>query len=282
MIPLRIRELPLGKALALVWILLPWSLWAAERSADLRPETVAEGRRIYNQSCTVCHGLEGDAGDRAPGLGVPGRRYARRTDSEIFDAIVNGVPGAQMPPMGLSEEEAWKVVSYIRSLRAVAADVPPPGDPERGAEIFWGKGECGRCHTAAGRGGLLGPDLSNLGGERSVAQIREALTVAKAHPPRGYRPLKVVTTDGQTIRGIAKNESNFSLQVLGEDGELYTLAASEIAAIDYAEESLMPADYDRRLSAEEFQDLMAYLSRLVRRSPDPGAARGQSSRTRAR
>src|SRR5262245_22260995 len=64
------------------------------------PEAVAAGRQLYNSSCTVCHGLEGTAGDRAPALAA-GRRYVRSSDDDIFDAIKNGIPGTLMPPAGL-------------------------------------------------------------------------------------------------------------------------------------------------------------------------------------
>jgi len=37
---------------------------------------IAEGRRIYNRSCTVCHGLDGAVGDRGPALAGT-RRYLR-------------------------------------------------------------------------------------------------------------------------------------------------------------------------------------------------------------
>ena len=52
-----------------------------------------------------------------------------------------------------------------------------------------------------GRGGLLGPDLSNIAGERSVRFLQESLTKAKPHIPHGYQPVRVVTADGRQIRG---------------------------------------------------------------------------------
>jgi cytochrome c oxidase cbb3-type subunit III len=228
------------------------------------PEVVAAGRAIYNQSCTVCHGVDGADGDRGPGLAAA-RRYARQTETEIYDAVLNGVPGTGMPAMGLSSDDAWRITAFLLSLRASAADFPPDGDLERGAALFAGKAGCSGCHRVQGRGGLLGPDLSNLGGSRRVGQIRDALTVAKPHPPAGYRPVRVETRDGRTIEGVLKNEHNFSYQILGADERLHLVAASEIAKLERSPRSLMPSDFDRRLTAEEFRNLVAYLSRLRRR-----------------
>ena len=88
------------------------------------------------------------------------------------------------------------------------------------------------------------------------------------NPPLGYRPVTVKTKDGQTISGVSKNEHNFSLQMIGDDDRLHLFARDEINEITYAEKSLMPTDYDERLSASEFQNLVAFLSRLSLRERD--------------
>src|SRR5262249_25615799 len=70
--------------------------------------------------------------------------------------------------------------------------------------------------------------------------------------------------DGQTLRGIAKNESAFDLQLLAVDGKLHLLLKDQIAEIA-REKSLMPKV---EASAEEMRNLTAYLSRLA---TDPNA-----------
>src|SRR5574341_416294 len=82
-------------------------------------QVIAQGREIYNRSCTVCHGLDGAVGDRGPALAGT-RRYLRTSDLDLFEAIRNGIPGTEMPPSGLPEADTWKVVAYIRGLRATA------------------------------------------------------------------------------------------------------------------------------------------------------------------
>jgi len=230
--------------------------------APLSDSAIEDGRAIFNQTCTACHGIDGQTGDRGPAM-FGERRFTRVTEQQIFQAIKEGI-GSDMPPMGLSDEDTGKVVAFIRSLRANAVDVPVRGDIAAGEVIFWGKGACSRCHAVRGQGGLLGPDLSNLGAEMPLARIREALTVAKPHVPAGYRPVQVTTRTGRTLSGIAKNEHNFSLQMLADDNRLHTFTGAEIESLSYAEQSLMPSDYDQRLTAEEFQNLLAFLSRLAR------------------
>ena len=251
--------------MSVLLFLLAAATWAQRNTNPLGAgsEVAAAGRALYNQNCTNCHGLDAAAGDRAPALAAQ-RSYNRTSDQDLFDAITKGIPGTGMPPVGLSADDSWRIVAYIRSLRASAADFPPDGDIAQGEAIYTGKGQCGTCHTISGKGGLIGPDLTNLGARSTVRRIREALTVAKPHPPAGYRPVTVHLKDGSPGRGVLKNENNFSFQILGTDDRLHLLSSDEIDRMVRDDVSLMPSDYDKRLNVEELTNLIAYLSRLVR------------------
>jgi hypothetical protein len=93
-----------------------------------------------------------------------------------------------------------------------------------------------------GRGGVLGPDLSNEGRDRTPVQMEQALRDPGSLPPvaagrggRGagappsYRAVTVRLRNGQTIQGIARNESPFDLQLLGIDGQLHLLRKDQVA-----------------------------------------------------
>ena len=226
------------------------------------PEIVAFGRQLYNASCTVCHGLEGTAGDRAPALAAA-RRYVRSSDDAIFDAIKNGIPGTPMPPGGLPDDSVWKIVAYIRSLRARASDEKVEGNLEHGAELFHGTARCSECHMIRGNGGLLGPDLSNIGAERTLRQLREALTTVRPNTPFGFQPVRIRTKSGEIVDGVIKNENNFSMQVLDRQNRLHLLNREDVKDVDYGRKSLMPNDYGEKLTTGELQDVLLFLSRQV-------------------
>jgi cytochrome c oxidase cbb3-type subunit III len=237
---------------------------------------IEEGRTVYNQTCTACHGVDGAAGEMGPALGVPARRYAQSTDAQLFDAIKNGVAGTPMPPFGreLSDDAVWKVAAYIRGLRGTAIDAPAPGDAALGEQIFRGKGQCAGCHVVKGQGGLIGPDLTNLAGTRKTVSIVDALTKERHRvfgdggaipkiltPLATYQAVTVTYPDGRTMRGVVKNEDSFSLQIMGLDNELHMIDRQK-AKVVYEPASLMPTDYDKRLTADELKNLLAYLTRL--------------------
>jgi cytochrome c oxidase cbb3-type subunit 3 len=229
----------------------------------LPADVIDEGRAIYNRSCTTCHGLNGAAGDRAPALAAK-REYLRTSEKDIFDAIRSGIPGSVMPASTLPDADIRKVVAYLRSLRAPASEAPVAGDVSRGEAIFRTRGRCLDCHMIGGRGGLLGPDLSNIGAKRSLSVLRSALTQARPNTVLGFKAARVVTVEGKVLTGIVKNENNFSVQFLDSGGGVHLFSREELSEITYQERSLMPDDYDRRLTATEMQDLLAFLSRTVR------------------
>jgi putative heme-binding domain-containing protein len=226
------------------------------------PQVAAAGRQLYNTSCTICHGPDGAEGDRGPAL-VGARRYFRLSENAIFDAIKNGIPGSAMPAAGLPDDDIWRIVAFIRNLRATASDIVVEGSVENGRNIFEGKGGCVQCHMIRGHGGFLGPDLSSVSGERSLPYIQEALT--EPRPVRsGYRMVKVTTVDGRKFEGVARNQDSFSLQMLGRDRKLHLFTHDELRDIAYEPESQTKHQYNKILNASEMQDLIAFLSRQAR------------------
>ncbi|HEY6183428.1 MAG TPA: c-type cytochrome [Terriglobales bacterium] len=227
------------------------------------PEVVAAGRALYNSTCTDCHGVDGGPGARAPELGG-NRRYFRLSEASIFDTIKNGIHGTAMPSFSnLSDDDIWRIVVYIRNLRGTAVDSNVPGNLENGVAIFSGKGGCQSCHMIRGKGGTIGPDLSSIGGLVTLKRIQEVLTQDTAIPI-GYRPVKVTTQTGEVVEGVARNEDGFSIQILDQQNTLHLYDKSELKEITYGKKSLMPHNYDKVLTAGEFQDLLAMLSRQAR------------------
>ena len=129
-------------------------------------EAVTEGKTLYDQKCTTCHGADGGGGEIGPAIVSGDRVDIGVSDAQTFNIIKNGVTGTPMTPQRLSESDIWKIVTYIHALRGTAIDNPLPGDVAHGEAVFWGKGQCGTCHMLSGKGGLTAPDLSNIAGVR--------------------------------------------------------------------------------------------------------------------
>ena len=260
----RARNLILGLVLALVVTRIPQGLHARSKGAgnvgSKPPQLTDDGSKLFSGSCSVCHGIDGRGSARGPDL-TQGLMVTRGSDDEVAQVIRKGVPGSSMAGYDLADPQIKPLVAFIRSLSMKAAQLKVPGNPELGKQAFAGKGGCSNCHMIRGQGGLLGPDLSNLGGERTLSEIRESILNPKSSTRRSYKPVRVVTLSGEKVSGTVRNRDNFSLQMVDPQGRLRFFLTQELREIVLEEKSLMPDNYGPLLTPEELQDLLAYLSR---------------------
>jgi putative heme-binding domain-containing protein len=230
----------------------------------------------------MCHGLDARGGEHAPGI-ANSRDVQQKSDKALFQIIRGGLPAAGMPSFPtLPENEIEAVVKYLRSLSGAATAENAKGDPLRGEKLFFGKAQCGDCHMLAGKGGFIGPDLSDFAVSHSVSQIRAAIVRPDEKLLPEQQVTHVETTDGLKLSGLIRNEDNFSMQLQGIDGQFHLLMKSQIAKVESTGHSLMPDDYGTRLSSAELDDLVSFIARYGRRVEAPPTSSGDRPRRRAR
>jgi cytochrome c oxidase cbb3-type subunit III len=222
------------------------------------PNAVEAGRQTFLGACSACHGASAQGGT---GPNLVGGRTNRLSDAQAFKAIKSGVPGTDMPPFNIADTKVWEMVTFLRSLSAPAIAMPVQGSVSAGEAVFFGKGGCSNCHRIAGKGGALGPDLTNAGATLTLLQMREAIFEPNARVTAGYQGVTVITAAGATIDGVARNENNYSLQILDKSGKLHLLWRREVKSVKRRDGSLMPAGYDQKFSRQEAADLLSFLSR---------------------
>jgi len=221
------------------------------------PESIRGGMTLYRVRCGECHGLDA-SGYRGPDLIAVLAGGA--TDERLFQTIRKGVPGTEMPPTTSPDDELLMIIAYLRKIGTVAAPANPIGNVENGGRLF--ASQCVSCHSVAGRGGRLGPDLSRIGASRShSALVREIRTPSEWVPP-SYETVTLVTKDGERIRGTKKNEDVFSIQVMDLRERIQGYLKSNLQQVIYEQGSLMPAFDSARLNDSDLTDLIAYLSTL--------------------
>jgi putative heme-binding domain-containing protein len=224
---------------------------------------VAAGEASFQQLCTGCHGRGGEGGQgegQGPNLAT-NWEVRRANDQTLFNYIKNGVKGTAMPAFSLPEERIWELAAFVRSLNAPADSVPTPGDPSAGRALFFGKGGCSACHMVKGRGGYLGPDLSDIGATRRLNELRDALLKPSPAASSGFQPLLLRDAHGRQLRAIAKHSSPWSVQVLDENGKLHLIHGDAVKDLKFQKQSWMPLDIAQRFSPTEINNLLAFLSR---------------------
>jgi putative heme-binding domain-containing protein len=232
------------------------------------------GEYQFRLNCAFCHGLGARGGGRGPDL-TRAKRHGS-SDAEIFHNIHDGIAGTAMPAatnggigVGMSDEEIWQVVTYIRSLE-VKAPAKPEGNASHGKELFNGAAGCSTCHMIQGKGGRLGPDLTSVGGSRSTEYLVESLRnpsrrlaqgifEAMKEFPQEYVSVSVVTADGTKLSGVVLNEDQFTLQILDTREQLHLFEKDQLRSFEKRRESAMPVYDQKTLSDKDLQDLIAYL-----------------------
>jgi PQQ-dependent dehydrogenase (methanol/ethanol family) len=179
-----------------------------------------------------------------------------------------------MPAFPLPDEQLRPLASWVHSLNASAYDAAPAGDRDAGQRFFFGKGQCGNCHMVAGRGGVSGPDLSNIGRQLTLRQLEQALSDPMARsanrsaascpgwawcPDDTWKVVSVQLKNGSTLRGFARNRGRHDLQLQALNGRMHLLRESDYSQITPETASLMPP---LKASPAERRDLLAFLSRL--------------------
>jgi putative heme-binding domain-containing protein len=235
----------------------PLSAFAQTRPAVPAVTDTAAGRRIIDAQCAWCHGNEGEGG---AGPNLHGKLLHATSVSSIVDIINKGIPGTDMPSFRLTERETRQTATYAMSLSRAAAR-PGPGNAERGAAVFQSTG-CGSCHAVDGRGGILGPELTTIGGRRGAIYLREALVRPAASHPPGYLVVRAVPNTGAAIRGIRLNEDVFSILIRDASGAVHSLQKSDLARLDREPEATLMPSYESRLSPPQLDDIVSYLASL--------------------
>jgi putative heme-binding domain-containing protein len=251
----------------LTLVLLAAAAPAFPQNPDSAPTggDLARGQRLFEAQCARCHGVKGTGGI---GPSLDRARLRRAADDlALITLIKEGVPGTAMPETWqMDDREVRQVAAYVRSLGR-AEVTPLPGDPAKGKALY-ARGDCSRCHAVKGQGGVLGPDLTDVGARRGAAHLRRILLdpgsskLLDSYGYLAYLNVRVATRDGRVVQGLRVNEDSFTIQLRDADNRLHSFEKHELAETRREPEaSVMPA-YAKTLSASEIDDLVAYLSGL--------------------
>lgn len=143
---------------------------------------VEEGRTIYERSCLICHGASGRGDGPAafynsaysasrPRDFTVGNYKFRSTvsgslplDQDLFRTITNGVPGSMPSFSGLSLEQRWQVVAYIKTfysgfqeetpevIQLEDSAIPPTAESVQRGKALFEQMDCHSCHGRQAQG----------------------------------------------------------------------------------------------------------------------------------
>ena len=225
---------------------------------------IEDGGRVFRQSCANCHGPDGN---EIPGIDL-GRGIFKtaKSDEDLVRIIQKGVPGTPMPPTNMSDEQAKRVVAYLRSTAPTRTSATAVGDVARGKALFEGKGGCLKCHRANGVGSRIGPDLTRIGQQRRSADLERSLIDPAAEVLPTGRFYRVVTKDGATVTGRLLNIDTYTVQMIDMQEQLRSFSKTNLKESGFIP-SPMPS-FKSTFNTQELADVVSYLVSLKGR-PTP-------------
>ena len=219
----------------------------------------AEGKRLFDGQCAVCHGI-GGGGSTGPSLQKPLLPRAK-TNAGLVTVIQEGIPNTQMPgAWQMTEHEARLVATYVRSLGKVE-QAPITGNAKSGEDLYKKSG-CVNCHIVNGVGRGFGPELSTIGLRRAATHLKQSLTDPAADVAAEFMTVRITTRDKGVFKAMRVNEDSFTIQVKDSAGRFQSFNKQDLAKIDHLpKESMMPS-YKTRLQPAQLDDLAAYMAGL--------------------
>ena len=255
----------------------------------------AAGQRLFNQHCSGCHSLSPGASGMGPSLADIGQLAATRVSGQsasdyLFNSIVDpdafiAGDGTSKMPGGFdavfSSDQLRELVGFLASQGArpdyreilrlnkpAVSSVATANKPldlariEAGRELFYGRYQCGQCHSTGGSVGgqlLTAPSLAGVG-LRGRQPLYQAIRNPSEQILTPYRQYQCLTMDGEVFVGrlLHKSDDAVRLLIRNADGSVGTvdlsvddlegddledaLRESAVSPMPQWSESQMPAD----------------------------------------
>jgi putative heme-binding domain-containing protein len=137
-----------------------------------------------------------------------------------------------------------------------AAYQPGTARPEQGARLF--QQSCAVCHQINQQGSLIGPQLDGIG-NRGIERILEDILDPNRNVDHAFRATLLTLQDGETVTGLFRREEGEVLILADGAGKELAIPKSQVRERAESDSSLMPEGLADGMSAQEFNDLLAFL-----------------------
>jgi putative heme-binding domain-containing protein len=161
---------------------------------------------------------------------------------------------------GLPSPDRQKVIDELHHV------ISKSGDVAKGKTVF--TAQCAKCHTYAGEGTQVGPDLTGM-----AVHPKEELLIHILDPSRSvegnFKAFRVVTVDGRSLVGLLAGETKTSVEVVDAEGKRHPLSRDDIETLAETEKSLMPEGFEKQINPTELTDLLEFLTQKGKYVPVP-------------
>ncbi len=163
--------------------------------------------------------------------------------NERLAALTKGLPPADQ-----------RIADLLRSRHR--GFLSASADAARGAKVF--EQHCANCHTLAGKGAKVGPQLDGIG-IRGLDRLLEDIIDPNRNVDQAFRSTLILRADGQLLQGLVLREEGAVLVLADDKGKEVRVDAADVAERKPSVLSPMPANLIEQIPEPDFYDLLAFL-----------------------
>ena len=131
----------------------------------------------------------------------------------------------------------------------------------RAAGRSWNRAGASTATASATAVRASGPNLSDIGGRRTLEQLRQALVAPDDEVLPENRSVRLVTRDGAAVTGRLLNQDAISVQLITSSEELKTYLKDGLREYAILDKGLMPS-VRGKLTDPQVADVVSYLGSL--------------------
>jgi len=137
------------------------------------------------------------------------------------------------------------------------------GDPKHGKDVFESQtAVCSTCHQINGKGGEVGPNLSEIGTKLGKDALYQAILDPSAGISFGYEAWSIELKNGDEAYGLITSETEDEITMKNQNGVVTKYKRQEIAKRQKSTTSIMPTGLQLTMSMQDLVDLVEYLASL--------------------
>jgi putative heme-binding domain-containing protein len=148
--------------------------------------------------------------------------------------------------------------------RLIQAALGRAGNADRGRSVFLDaeKSQCIKCHRIGDQGERTGPELTGVSSRFSRIYLVESMLQPSRTIAPSFGTLTVRLVSGQTVSGVKTAGTDAELTLVDNQGQKHLVPKTHIDEQKPSPISTMPEGLEKRLTEQEFVDLVGFLMSL--------------------
>ncbi|MEX0715888.1 MAG: dehydrogenase, partial [Planctomycetaceae bacterium] len=208
--------------------------------------------------------IRGIAGTRDGANRILAKAETKELDAALVPAAAAALHASADKNIRARAEKAFPIAPAkdARPLPPIAELAQRRGSRVRGMLVYTTNGACLTCHKVEQKGKEVGPDLTGIGAKLSRQALYESILFPSAGISHNYETYTILLANGTTVNGVITSRTDEAVTLKSNEAIERTYPMAEIEEIVKQNVSLMPADVQKNMTAEELVDLVEYLTTL--------------------